>query len=56
MSKHQEIINKLSQVMAITMLEAPSRELSTVKTKIDEAIMWAEKDRSMKAAVAEVLS
>jgi len=50
MDDHCEALGKLREARAILLeTEKESRELSIVITKIDEAILWRQRDRQLKA-------
>ena len=50
MDDHCEALGKLREARAILLeTEKESRELSIVITKIDEAILWRQRDKQLKA-------
>ena len=50
MDDHCEALGKLREARAILLeTEKESRELSIVITKIDEAILWRQRDRQLKS-------
>lgn len=48
-----KILEFLRQARAIALVDARSRELSLVVTKIDEAILWRQYDLSIKESIDE---